>query len=143
MYHRDGMDEGKEELSFVPSAVSDSAGWREPPIHVTGYAGRKVSHRADTVGRRRRAAHDTLLLKQLHYEARRMKGTSDERQATERSSSLMRPRGKLLAGMGKTGVRKTRCGRAARPKKRCFRKACLRTALNLVKSLIEESPCKE
>ena len=24
------MDEDEEELSFVPSAVSDSAGWREP-----------------------------------------------------------------------------------------------------------------
>ena len=29
-YHIDGMDLNKEEMSFVPSAVSDSVGWHEP-----------------------------------------------------------------------------------------------------------------
>ena len=57
------MDENKEELSFAPSALSDSAGWHEPEFMCDRQCQENISvlrHLSDG-GRQRRAAHKKSL----------------------------------------------------------------------------------
>ena len=81
------MDENKEELRFVPSAVSDSAGWHEIKCRRHRQCwkeGLKFCDVASTIVEDDgRAAHDKSLPEFLQFNARRKKGTSDERQAME------------------------------------------------------------
>ena len=65
-------DEGKEELSSVPSAVNDSAGWHEPRSMCGGQRGRP-----------QRAAHDEPLQGLPQFEANREQRTRGEWQAME------------------------------------------------------------
>ena len=60
-------DEGKEELSSIPSAVNDSAGWHEPRSMCDGQCGRP-----------QRAAHDEPLQGLLQFEANREQRTRGE-----------------------------------------------------------------
>ena len=83
------MDE-KEELSFVPSAVSRTAGWHEPKLVCDRQCredGFQVPrHRVSDGGRRRRGAHDEPLQGLLQCEARRDEGAKGERPPMEESS---------------------------------------------------------
>ena len=79
------MDENKEELSFVPSVVSDSPGCHKARFMCYKRCKRErrlqVPHRSDNGGGRRRAAHTKLLHGLLEFEARGKERTSGERQA--------------------------------------------------------------
>ena len=55
------MDENKEELSFVPSAVSDSAGGLSPGSCATGSAGKQAS--SSTTSQRTENPHTINLCK--------------------------------------------------------------------------------
>ena len=70
-----GMDEDKEEPTFIPSAVSKTAGWHAPKVmcdrqcHKESFQVQR--HRVSDGGRRRRAAHDEPFRGLSHCEARR------------------------------------------------------------------------
>ena len=81
------MDEINEELSFVPSAVSDSAGWHEPRCMSDRLSMKEGFKCCDIAaingGRRRGAAHDKPLERLPQFEANREENTSGEAQAME------------------------------------------------------------
>ena len=76
-----------DEISFVPSAVIDSAGWHEPKLigNRQCWKGRfqVLRHRVDNGGRRWRAAHDKLLHESLQSKVRRKEGTSSAQGITQ------------------------------------------------------------
>ena len=67
------IDENKQKLSFVQSAVSYSAGWHEPKFmwHTVQERRFQVLRHCVHNGGRRRAAHDKLLPEMLLWRARR------------------------------------------------------------------------
>ena len=84
------MDENKQELSFIPIAVSDSAGWREPNIMCDRQFREErcpvLRHRISDGGREGRDAHDKPLPVMSQSEARRKEGASFSQHALEASS---------------------------------------------------------
>ena len=67
------MDENKEEWSFIPSAVSSSAGWHEPKLMCDRQCREEgfklLRHRVSDGGRQRRAVQDKPLRKLLQTAA--------------------------------------------------------------------------
>ena len=129
------VDENKEEVSFVPSAVSSSA---EPIFVRHAVPGEWVPVLRNCIsdgGRRWSAAHDTPLQRLLEFEAMRKEGTSDTQQAMEDLGSLGKDRGAQCRLVDVRAVSKIRLGSATLPE-RCLQKSLedAATALKLGKS---------
>ena len=75
-------DENKEGLSFIPSAVSSSAGWRQAVLQYFDIASVRVVTEPYTIH----------LREMLQSEARQNEGADGKRQAVEGVSSLRRDR---------------------------------------------------
>ena len=138
------MDENKEELIFIPSAASGSAGWYEPKFMCPTGRCQLLRHRVSNGGRRRRGAHDNLHPKMLQFEARRKKGTSVEKNKQWKILVAdIRSPGTSSAGLGMRGFEHKMWNLLrSRP---CLRSAYWRTATELKLGNIwtDESPYKE
>ena len=101
------MAENKEELSFMPSAVSSSAGWHEPNFCVTGNVGEKGFKYNDiaSVMVEDHGEHKINVCKNCHNLRH---GERKEPIVNSRLWKLLvaekRSRGKLAAGLGGRGL---------------------------------------